>query len=127
VNSWHQFSRWGSEHEGRVDLKSFLAVNAGDSSITVLVICAAVLLFTALYSGVPLNHDSALLLQCGRLVSEGSVPFVNHVETNVHMAQYIHVPPVLLSNLSGLSVPFVFTTGVVLFVLFFPVLSCLFW
>jgi len=101
-------------------LKSFLTVNSRNSSITVLVICAAVFVFTVLFSGIPLNHDSALLLQCGRLVSEGSIPFVNHVETNVHMAQYIHVPAVLLSNLTGLGVPLVFTIGVVLFVL----LSC---
>lgn len=99
-------------------MKPALISGSRNCSIAVLLICAAIMLFTATFSGVPLNHDCALLLQCGRLISEGSIPFVNHVETNLHMSQYIHVPPVLLSNILDINVPLVFITGVILFTLF---------
>ena len=72
------------------------------------------MVFAVSFSGMLLNHDCALLLQCGRLISEGSIPYVDHVETNLHMAQYIHVPPVLLSNVLGINVSIVFAMGVLL-------------
>lgn len=62
-----------------------------------------------------LNHDCALLLQCGRLITEGSTPYIDHIETNIHMAQYIHVPPVLLSRMLNVDVVLVFFLGVLLF------------
>ncbi|MCD4707540.1 MAG: hypothetical protein K8S62_07355 [Candidatus Sabulitectum sp.] len=86
-----------------------------NSSIAVLLVCALIMVFAVSFSGLLLNHDCALLLQCGRLISTGSVPFVDHVETNLHMAQYIHVPPVLLSNILGVDVPPVFAAGVLVF------------
>ncbi len=86
--------------------------------IAALSICASIMVFAVLFSGMLLNHDCALLLQCGRLISEGSIPFMDHVETNLHMAQYIHVPPVLLSNVLGVNVPLVFFAGVLVFTLF---------
>jgi len=86
--------------------------------IAALLVCASIMVFAVSFSGMLLNHDCALLLQCGRLISEGSIPFVDHVETNLHMAQYIHVPPVLLSNILGMNVPLVFFAGVLVFTLF---------
>jgi hypothetical protein len=65
-------------------------------------------------AGMPLNTDCALLLQCGRLVTEGSVPYVDHVESNLHMAQYIHAVPVLLSDALGIHTWTLFPAGVLL-------------
>ncbi len=73
------------------------------------------MVFAVSVSGMLLNHDSALLLQCGRLISEGSTPYVDHVETNLHMAQYIHVPPVIISKILSMDVYLVFPIGVLLF------------
>lgn len=87
-------------------------------SIAALLLCASIMVFAVSFSGMLLNHDCALLLQCGRLISEGSIPFVDHVETNLHMAQYINVPPVLLSNILGMDVPLVFVAGVLVFTFF---------
>jgi hypothetical protein len=81
-------------------------------SIAALLVCASIMLFAVSFSGMLLNHDCALLLQCGRLISEGSIPYVDHVEISLHMAQYIHVPPVLLSNMLGMDVSLVFAVGV---------------
>ncbi|MCD4706625.1 MAG: hypothetical protein K8S62_02685 [Candidatus Sabulitectum sp.] len=99
-------------------MKLSLILDSRNCSIAALLICAAIMLFTATFSGVLLNHDCALLLQCGRLISDGSIPYVNHVETNIHMSQYIYVPPVLLSIILGINVPLVFTAVVILFTFF---------
>ncbi len=88
------------------------------TAIAVLFLCAALLLLAVAFSGMPLNHDCALLLQCGRLITEGSTPYIDHIETNVYMAQYIHVPPVLLSNSLNINVADVFIAGVSIFVLY---------
>jgi len=83
-----------------------------NTSIAALLVCTSIMVFAVSFSGMLLNHDCALLLQCGRLISEGSTPFVDHVETNLHMAQYIHVPPAILSNMLGMNVSLVFAVGV---------------
>jgi len=88
------------------------------TAITVLFLCSVLLLVAVAFSGMPLNHDCALLLQCGRLITEGSTPYIDHIETNLHMAQYIHVPPVLLSNSLNINVAAVFIAGVFIFVLY---------
>lgn len=92
------------------------------AAVTILFLCAAVLIAAVLFSGMPLNHDCALLLQCGRLIADGSVPYIDHIEISLYMTQYVHVPPVLLSNLLSIDVSGIFTAGVLIFVLY----SCLF-
>jgi hypothetical protein len=79
-----------------------------------LLACFAVISLAVALAGMPLNHDCALLLQCGRLVTEGSIPYVDHVESNLHMAQYIHAVPVLLSNALGIHTWILFPAGVLL-------------
>ncbi len=79
--------------------------------------CAVLLVTAVLFSGIKLNNDAALLLQCGRLIVGGSVPYIDHVETNLHMAQYIHVPPVVLANLLGVNAYWTFIPGVLAIVL----------
>lgn len=86
----------------------------GTQQLLVPALCAVILGATALFSGMKLNHDAALLLQCGRLILMGSVPYTGHVETNPHMAQYIHVPPVLTADFLGVPVVKVFHGGVLL-------------
>lgn len=93
-------------------------ISSKTTAIAVLFLCAAVLFVAVAFSGMPLNHDCALLLQCGRLISEGSTPYIDHIETNVYMAQYIHIPPVLLSNSLNMNVADVFVAGVFIFVLY---------
>lgn len=93
---------------------------SGKLAATVLILCAVFLTVAVLFSGMPLNHDCALLLQCGRLITEGSVPYVDHVETNFHMSQYIYVPPVLLSRLLNIDAALAFFLGVI----FFSFYSC---
>lgn len=93
---------------------------SGKCAFVVLILCAVFLTVAVVLSGMQLNHDCALLLQCGRLITEGSIPYIDHIETNIHMAQYIHVPPVLLSRLLNIDVALVFFLGV----LFFSFYSC---
>lgn len=68
----------------------------------------AILCLTVAFSGMPLNHDSALLLHCGRLILQGSTPYLGHVETSLHMAQYFHIPPVVIADITGLNLPTAF-------------------
>ncbi len=100
------------------NLTDFVIFSGKPVAITILFLCAAILIVAVLFSGMPLNHDSALLLQCGRLITDGSIPYIDHVEISLYMNQYIHVPPVLLSNLLSINVSGIFTAGVLIFVLY---------
>ena len=51
---------------------------------------------------VPLNHDSGILLDCGRELVQGAVPYVDYVETNPPLSHYLHALPVLLAKWTGL-------------------------
>ena len=88
------------------------------AAVTILFLCVAILIAVAAFSGMPLNHDCALLLQCGRLITDGSIPYIDHIEISLYMTQYIHVPPVLLSNLLSIDVSGIFTASVLIFVLY---------
>lgn len=95
--------------------------NGKSVALIILFLCTAILIVAVTFSGMPLNHDCALLLQCGRLIADGSIPYIDHIEISLYMTQYIHVPPVLMSNLLSIDVSGIFTAGVLIFVLY----SCL--
>ena len=75
--------------------------SSGLAAVSVFIFGAVCLTFVVLFSGMPLNHDCALLMQCGEMILDGSVPYIDYVELNSHMAHYIHIPPVLLSKALG--------------------------
>lgn len=79
--------------------------SSGLAAASVLILGAVCLTFVVLFSGMPLNHDCALLLQCGEMILDGRVPYIDYVELNSHMAHYIHIPPVLLSRALGTALP----------------------
>ncbi len=49
------------------------------------------------------NHDVALCLQCGAMILEGKLPYVDFVETNPPLILYLSTLPVLLAKLLGSS------------------------
>lgn len=53
----------------------------------------------------PLNHDCGLLLQEAELVLMGDLPYIDFVDVNPPLTQYLHVAPVWLSKLLGIGVP----------------------
>ncbi len=78
----------------------------------------AVCLIAIVFSGgTPLNHDCALFLQCAQLLLQGNVPYVDYVETNPPLVQYIHVVPVALAQWLGLNVAVTFQVFVLVLVL----------
>jgi hypothetical protein len=77
--------------------------SSGTSSALLVLLLAALLLLVAL-SPVPLNHDSALLLQCAQLLLKGNLPYVDFVELNPPMALYLHTIPAFIANVTGVSV-----------------------
>jgi hypothetical protein len=48
------------------------------------------------------SHDCALLLQIGELLLNGKLPYVDYVEVNPPLIQYLSVPPVLIARVLGL-------------------------
>ena len=79
--------------------------SSGIAAVSVFVFGAVCLTSVVMFSGMPLNHDCALLLQCGEMILNGSIPYIDYVELNTHMAQYIHIPPVLLYRAFGTALP----------------------
>lgn len=50
------------------------------------------------------NHDVALYLHCGRLITQGLRPYVDFVDLNPPMVMYFSAVPALISSLLGLHV-----------------------
>lgn len=59
----------------------------------------SVSLFLVFFHRLPLNFDCAILLDCGRLLVMGRIPYVDYVEINPPIAHYVHALPVLVANL----------------------------
>ncbi len=62
--------------------------------------------------GIPLLYDCAIMLDCGRLLLMGRVPYVDYVEINPPMAHYIHCLPVLLAKLTNGNIALSFQASV---------------
>ena len=75
------------------------------------------LVFLVGFSGMPINHDAAIHLQCAQLLLLKEVPYIDYVEPNPPYVHYLHTLPVLLARLVGLTVPPVFQWLVLLLVL----------
>ena len=50
-----------------------------------------------------MNHDAALYLQCGQLILDGKTPYVDFYDNNPPLIMYLSCIPVVVSNLSGIS------------------------
>ena len=89
------------------------------SFVALLILCASVLSLIAVVSLslIPLNHDAALFLQCAQLLLKGNVPYVDYVELNPPLAHYLHVVPVIMADILGISLPAVFQFLITLLVL----------
>jgi len=96
--------------------------SSGIAAMSALVFGAVCLTFVVLFSGMPLNHDCALLLQCGEMILNGSVPYIDYVELNTHMAHYINIPPILLSMALGTALPGTYAAYVLVLTLLSSVL-----
>jgi len=49
------------------------------------------------------NRGSAILLDCGRLLVQGAVPYVDYVESHPPLSHYFHALPVLLARWTGIA------------------------
>ena len=74
---------------------------------------------TVLFSGSPIRDDVGILLDCGRLILHGWIPYVDYVEMNPPLAHYINVIPVYLAGQLHVEIP----TAFYIFVLAFAVYS----
>jgi hypothetical protein len=81
------------------------------ASLAVLAAACALILIVLL-SGLEINRDCALYLQCAQFLLAGSIPYVDYVEISPPLAHYIHVLPVLLARWVGQGVVIVFHTMV---------------
>ena len=81
------------------------------ASLTVLAAACALILIVLL-SGLEINRDCAVHLQCAQLLLAGRIPYLDYVELNPPLAHYIHVLPVLLARWVGQEVVIVFHTMV---------------
>jgi hypothetical protein len=82
----------------------------------ILVAGVVIFVFLVLLSKMPVNHDSAQLLQEGELLVQGAVPYVDFVEIALPMSIYIHTLPVLVAGWTGTEVPMIFQFCVLLLV-----------
>src|ERR1051325_6524280 len=63
-----------------------------------LIIGMVVLVLLVAFSALPLNHDAALFLQCGQLLLQGNTPYVDVIELNPPLAQYLYAVPVFIAR-----------------------------
>lgn len=92
-------------------MRSNLTIVAPLCALCVGLFC---LVWMALFSGIPLNYDSAILLDFGRLILHGKVPYVDYVDINPPITHYLHAIPVFLAESLGTDTTSTFQALVVL-------------
>lgn len=88
------------------------------SAVFTAIVGTLCLIGLVLFSGMPVNHDCAVFLQCAQLLLNGDLPYVDYVEINPPLIQYIHVLPVSLAQWLDVDVAMtfqVFVMGIVLY------------
>ncbi len=90
-----------------------LSITATFFAIVASVVC---LVWMVYCSDIPLNHDSAILLDCGRMILHGAIPYVDYVEMNPPITHYVHAIPVALAGLTGIDLPNTFHTLILLLI-----------
>ncbi|MFA6240750.1 MAG: hypothetical protein WC655_07470 [Candidatus Hydrogenedentales bacterium] len=68
--------------------------------------CAVV--YCAFFAGYPIDHDGAVMLQVGEIMRNGGVPYRDIIEITPPMAPVVHIVPVLISELTPISLPVAF-------------------
>ncbi len=79
-------------------------------------IVVGIVIFCAFFAGFPLNHDAAVMLQVGDVMRHGGVPYRDIIEITPPIAPALHIIPILIAELTSLSVPNAFPLFVTLLV-----------
>lgn len=86
-------------------------MSSGKQRVVFLIISAgivSILVWLVGFSGIPINHDASMHLQCAQMLLLKEVPYIDYVEPNPPYVHYLHTVPVLIARSLGLAVPAVF-------------------
>ncbi|MCC6794022.1 MAG: hypothetical protein IT366_02800 [Candidatus Hydrogenedentes bacterium] len=79
-------------------------------------IVAGIVIFCAFFSGFPLNHDAAVMLEVGDIMRHGGIPYRDIIEITPPIAPALHIIPILIAEVTPLSVPNAFSLFVTMLV-----------
>ncbi len=105
---------------GQATRNQFLSQSrtAGLFALFALVVVVSNLVGLVLFSGLVVNPDSGMYLVAAIGIFQGSVPFVDLIDLNPPMVQYLHIVPVLISRLLSAQPATVFHLLVAVLVLY---------